>query len=122
MKKTEPNQISKADNLLKKQRFYTFGRAIKIAKEESLLSKPLEIKLSNLLIERNWLIHESITHDKNSFKSDSYFNKLLKKTKAITLKARKLQLSIELNLIEYSEKEGIDISKVRNEMNKNYGM
>ena len=122
LKKTEPNQKSKADNLLKKQRFYTFGRAIKIAKEESLLSKPLEIELSNLLKERNWLIHESITDDKNSFKSDYYFNKLFKKTKAITLKARKLQISIELNLIEYSEKKGIDMSKVKNEMNKNYGM
>ena len=121
LKKTEPDQKKEADNLLKKQRFYTFGKAINIVKKESLLPKPLEIELSKLLTERNWLIHESITNNKNDFKSDSYFNKLFERIKTITSKAHELQISIELDLIKYSEKKGIDMSKVKNEMNKNYG-
>jgi hypothetical protein len=122
LKKTEPNQKKKAEDLLKKQSLYTFGKAINIAKKESLLPKHLENELSNLLEERNWLIHESITNDKNNYKSDSFFNKLFERTKAITLKAQKLQISIEMDLIEYSEKKGIDMSKVKNEMNKHYGI
>lgn len=87
LKKTDPDQKKEADDLLKEQRFYTFGKAISIAKKESLLPKPLEIELSKLLTGRNWLIHQSITSNKNDFKSDTYFNKLFEKIKAITSKA-----------------------------------
>lgn len=59
LKKTEPYQKNEADTLFKKQRSYTLGRAICIAKKESLLPKPLEIELSEFLKERNWLIHKS---------------------------------------------------------------
>ena len=51
----------------------------------------------------------------------SYFEKLIERIKAITSKAHKLQISIELDLIEYSEKKGIDMTKVKNAMNKHYG-
>lgn len=122
LKKTEPDQNNEADNLLKKQRSYTLGRAINIVKKESLLPKPLEIELSEFLIERNWLIHKSITDNKKDYKSDSYYNNLFEKTKAISLKANTLQIAIELDLIEYSEKKGIDMTKVKNDMNKYYGI
>lgn len=120
LKKTEPEQKKEADNLLKKQQRYTLGMAINIVKKESLLPKPLEVELFKLLTDRNWLIHESITDNKDDFKSDEYFNKLFERIKAITLKAHKLQISIELDLIEYAEKKGIDMSKVKNDMNKYY--
>ena len=64
LKKTEPYHKNEADTLLKEQRSYTFGKAISIAKEESLLPKPLEIELSEFLKERNWLIHKSIAENK----------------------------------------------------------
>jgi len=121
LKKTEPDQKNEADNLLKKQRKYTLGMAINAIKKGSLFPKPLEIELSNLLTERNWLIHKSITENKDDLKSDSYFEKLHERIKAITLKAHKLQISIELDLIEYSEKKGIDMTNVKNAMNKHYG-
>lgn len=120
LKKTEPDQKKEADDLLKKQRKYTLGMAINIIKKESLFSKPLEMELSKLLTERNWLIHKSITENKDDLKSDSYFEKLYERIKAITLKAHKLQVSIEQDLIEFSEKKGIDMSKVKNEMKKYY--
>ncbi|MEC7262447.1 MAG: hypothetical protein VXW38_01830 [Bacteroidota bacterium] len=120
LKKTEPDQKNEADDLLKKQRKYTLGMAINAIKKESLFPKPLEIELSNLLTERNWLIHKSITENKDDLKSDSYFNKLFNRIKALTLKAHKLQISIELDLIEYSEKKGIDMTNVKNAMNKYY--
>lgn len=118
MKRTEPNQKEKADNLFRKERRYTFGMALDVAKKESLLPKSLEIELSKLLDERNWLVHKSISNDKEGFKSDSFFKELFQRTKAITLKAHELQISVERDLIEYSEKKGIDMSKIRNEMKK----
>lgn len=121
LKKTKPDQKNEADDLLKKQRKYTLGMAINAIKKESLFPKPLEMELSNLLTERNWLIHKSITENKDDLKSDFYFNKLFNRIKALTLKAHKLQISIELDLIEYSEKKGIDMTNVKNAMNKHYG-
>ena len=121
LKKTEPHEKEEADKLLKEQQFYTFGRSIRIAKKESLLPKTLEIELTNLLVERNWLIHESITNNKRDFKSESFFIKLFERTKQITLKAHELQISIELHLIEYCEKKGINMFKIKNKMNTYYG-
>ncbi|MFD2564322.1 hypothetical protein [Aquimarina rubra] len=120
LKKTEPDQKKEADDLLEKKRFYTFGKALHNVKKESLLPKPLEIELSNLLKERNWLIHHSITENKDEIKSDTYFNKLFEKTKAITSKAHELQISIELDLIEYCERKGSDMTNVKNAMNRHY--
>ncbi|WP_299521097.1 hypothetical protein [Winogradskyella sp.] len=122
LKKTEPSQKKEADNLLKKQQFYTFGKAINVAKKEALLPESLINELHKFLTERNWLIHESLIENKNEFQSDSFYKKLSERTKDISLKAHKLQIKIELNLIEYVEKKGIDLSKVKNKMNTHYGL
>ena len=118
IKKTEPSQKKEADNLLKRQRFYTFGKAINIAKKEALIPEFLIIELSDLLKERNWLIHESLIENKDEFLTDSFFKKLSEKTKDISLKANKLQIKIELDLIQHAETKGIDLSEVKNKMNK----
>ncbi len=122
LKKTEPDQKKEADNLLKKQRFYTFGRAINVAKKEALLPESLMIELGEFLPERNWLIHESLIENKNKFQSNSFYKNLSKRTKDILSKAHKLQIKIELDLIKYGEKKGIDLSEVKNKMNKHYGI
>lgn len=122
MKKTEPDQKKKADNLLKKQGSYTLGRALSIVKKELLLPKPLENELSELLKERNWLIHKSITDNKKDYRTDSYFNQLFERIKAIALKAQRLSVSIELDLIEHTEKKGINMANVKNAMDKHYGI
>ena len=122
LKKTEPDQKKEADTLLKKQRSYTLGKAISIAKKESLLPKPLENELSEFLKERNWLIHKSITENKKEYRTESFYNNLFEKTKTITSKAHELRISIELDLIEYCEKKGIGMTKVKNDMNKHYGI
>lgn len=120
IKKTEPEQKKEAERLLKKHQFYTFGKAINIAIKESLLPKPLEIELSKFLNERNWLIHDSITDNKEKVRSDDYFSKLFERIKTITLKAHELQISIEQHLIEYAEKKGRDMSMVKSAINRYY--
>ena len=122
LKKTEPNQKKEADILLKKQQSYTFGIGLGVAKKESLLPKVIENELSEFLKERNWFIHRSITENKKEYRTDSFYNKLFERTKAITSKAHEIRISIELDLIEYSEKKGISMSRVKNDMKKHYGI
>jgi hypothetical protein len=122
LKKTESNQKNEADILIQKQQFYTFGKAIYKVEKESLLPEPLVNELIELRDERNWLIHESIIENKKDYKSNNFFKKLSEKTKGITLKAKRLQVSIELDMIQYSEKKGINTSKVKIDMRKNYGL
>ncbi len=122
LKKTEPEQKKEAEILLREQRKYTLGQVIKIAKEESLLPKSLEIQLSEILLERNWLVHNCITEDKKNYKTDSFYNNLFEKTKTITTKANTLKILIELDLIKYTEKKGINMAKVKIKMNKHNGI
>lgn len=122
IKKTEPVQQKEADILLKKHRSYTFGKGLGIAKKDSLLPKSIENELSAFLKERNWFIHKSITENKEEYRTDSFFNKLVERTNAITTKAHELRVSIELHLIDYCEKKGIDMSKVKNDIKKHYGI
>lgn len=120
LKKTEPEQKIEAEILIEKQRKYTLGQVIKIAKEESLLPENLEIQLSEILSERNWLVHHCITEDKENYKSDAFYNSISKKTKTIATKAHILQISIELDLIDYAEKKGINMTNVKSKMNEHY--
>lgn len=120
IKKTEPHEKKEADILLKEHKKYTLGKALGIIKNESLLPKHLEIEISKLLIERNWLIHKSITDNKDELKSDLFFNMLFERIKALTQKAKTLQISIEQDLIEYCEKKGIDMTMAKKAINKYY--
>ncbi|WP_411894590.1 hypothetical protein [Winogradskyella sp. A2] len=119
IKKKDPHQKEEAIELLKKQQRYTFGKGINIAKKESLLPKSLENKLLKILDERNWLIHESVIGDKENFKSNSYFKNIINRSKTLSDNAKALQISIELDLIEYCKNKGKDMSMVKNEMKKN---
>lgn len=122
IKKTNPNQKEEADILLEKHRRYVLGKAIKIIKDDSLLPTSIENELSKLLKERNWLIHHSITENKKEFKTDSFFNNLSERTKEITFKANNLRALIELDLIEYCEKKGINMSRVKKFIEDEYGI
>src|SRR5690606_19953751 len=120
LKKTEPEQKIEADKLLEKQRSCTLGRAIRIVKEESLLPKSLEKELSEILTERNWLIHKSIVHNIIELESDYSRTKLIHRIKNIAIKAHNLQILIEEDLFEYVENKGIDMSRVKAEIDKYY--
>lgn len=122
IKKTEPNQKKEANILLEEQRSYTFGKALNIAKRESLLPKQLEKDLSEFLRERNWLIHKSISDNKKDYRTEYFYSRIFEKTKAITSKAIELRINIELDLVEYCQNKGISMAKVKNDMKTHYGI
>ena len=120
LKKTKPRLRSEADQLLEEHRSYTLGKAIKIAEQASLYPESLQQELREFLSERNWLIHKSIAQGRDEWDLNISREKLIFKIKAITTQAQKLLQLIEEDLIEFSEANGVDMSRVRAEINKHY--
>ena len=120
LKKIKPRLKSEADQLLEKHRLYTLGQAIKIAEQASLYPESLQQELKEFLSERNWLIHKSIAQGRDEWDLNISREKLFVRIKAITTQAQKLLQLIESDLIEFSEAKGIDMSRVRAEINKHY--
>ena len=120
LKKTKPKLRSEADQLLEKHRLYTLGKAIKISEKANLYPEPLQQKLKKFLPKRNWLIHKSIAHNRDEWDLSINREELMCRIKAITIQAQKLLRLIEEDLIEFSEVNGINMSRVKAEINKHY--
>lgn len=116
-----PNGIPKAnaDFFLKKYRSYTLGKAISIAKKEQLYTNQLQKELEEFLLKRNWLVHKSIAQNRDEWDLNISRGKLFNGIKAITKQAQRLQILIEDDLINFSETNGVDMSRVRAEIMKN---
>jgi len=110
-----PHKMSKEDAslFLKKNSSCTLGKAIKIAKEEYLYSDVLQNELEAFLSERNWLVHKSLLEylDKACVMSSNieFFDRI----EGVAHKAKLLQLTIEADLMKFSESVGLDMSKIR---------
>ena len=106
-----PRKASKAeaDELLKKRRELTFGKAINEALKNKLYEDDLQIALKVFLNERNWLVHKSI----DDFYTPAKRNVLFQRIKSIALEAHKIQRKIEDDLIVFSESNELDMSHAR---------
>jgi hypothetical protein len=106
-----PRKASKAeaDELLKKRRAFTLGKAIQVALKEELYADDLQKALVAFLDERNWLVHKSIDDIYAPTGGDALFQRI----KNIALEAHRIQRAIEDDLIVFSESNGMDMSRVR---------
>lgn len=120
LKKTKPQLKSEADRHLEKHRTYTLGKAINITDQASLYPKSLQQELNKFLSERNWLIHKSIAQGRDEWDLNISREKIITRIKTITTQAQKLLQLIEEDLIEFSEVNGVDMSRVRAEIHKHY--
>ena len=120
IKKTRPELKKEADILLDKQRSYTLGKSIKIARQEGLYTETLKKELDDFLEKRNWLIHKSIAHNRREWDLNVSRDKLMANIKAITIQGHSLQRLIEEDLMQFAEDNGVDMSKVKAEINKYY--
>lgn len=118
LKKIKPRLKSEADQCLERHRSYTLGKAITIAEKANLYPESLQQKLRDLLTERNWLIHKSIAHSRDEWDLNINREELIGRIKAVVTQAQKLQTLIEKDLIEFSEANGVNMSQVRAEINK----
>lgn len=120
LKKHKPRLRSKGNQLLEKHRKYTLGNAIKNAEKTCLYSESLQKELNEFLSERNWLIHKSIAQGRDEWDMNISRDKLFFRIKTITTQAGKLLQMIEEDLIKFSEENGVDMTRVKEEINKYY--
>ena len=111
---------SEADKALIKYRSLTLGQAVGLAKKEQLYSKPLLGEFEKFLHERNWLVHKSIAQGRDEWDLNKSRDELFRRIKWISTQAQRLQHSIEEDLMNFSEANGIDMSKVKAEIKKYY--
>lgn len=120
LKKDKKRIKSEGDQLLEKHRSFTLGKAITLAEQASLYPESLQQELREFLSERNWLIHKSIAHGRDEWDLNVSREQLFCRIKAITTQAQKLQLLIEEDMLEFAEANGVDMSRVRAEIKRNY--
>lgn len=120
LKKTKPKTKLEADQLLAKHRTETLGSAISIAEKECLYPESLQQALNKFLSERNWLIHKSIAQNRDEWDLNISRDKLMARIKSITTQAQELIQLIEEDLIVFSENNGVDMTRVKDEINKHY--
>lgn len=101
--------MAEANELLKKRRAFTLGKAIKASKKDALYADDLQKALSTFLEERNWLVHKSIDDIYSATSRSRLFHRL----QGIALEAHRLQRIIEDDLMVFSEGNGLDMSAVR---------
>lgn len=111
-----PRKVSRAevDVLLKKRQSFTLGKAVGIAVQHKLYPDGLHAALRLLVEERNWFIHKSV----DDFYISPRREALVSRLKNIEREAHRLQRAVEEDLIMYSEHNGLDMTAVREAMNK----
>lgn len=120
VKKPYSMPLKKANEILEKYRFYTLGQAIKLAKKENIYPESLLQDLDVFLSERNWLVHKCMPLNREDMYSDAGKHKLFHRIKNVTDNARILLQSIEMDLIDFSSLNGLDMSGVQVAMQKHY--
>lgn len=113
LKSLKPLLRSDADEALTKYRSFTLGRAIRAAEKDKIFSESLLHQLKEFLSERNWLIHKSIAQNRDKWDSGESRGEILLRIKAISENAFVLSRSIEEDLINFSEENGVDMSRVK---------
>jgi len=111
LKKAKSRLKSEGDQLLGKYRLLTLGRAINAAGESCLYPEQLLKELKELLSERNWLIHNSVAYSRDEWDLNINRKELICRIKAVTTQSQNLLQLIEEDMIEFSEANGVDMSR-----------
>jgi len=109
-----PRRIPKeeADRFLEEHRSITLGRAIKRAKENTLYPERLYGDLEAFLEERNWLVHKFLHEYLDNMYTSSSREKIFNRIKTVSEEAKRLRGAIEVDMLEFSESLGMDMSRI----------
>ncbi len=106
-----------ADEHLTILRSYTLGKAIYLSGKDQLCTSSLQHELNSFLEMRNWLVHKAMFESMNDLYTELARNKLFQKIKGIASAAENLQRKIELDMMDFCEARGSDMSKIRKILN-----
>lgn len=93
--------------LVEKAQRKTFGSTIHEMAKAGLLTPEREARLTNLLTERNWLVHKSRASSRNAIHNDSAMHKLLLRVGAMAEESNRLLDEIAALVESFVRKHGI---------------
>ena len=93
--------------LVEKAQSKTFGTTIHQMAKSGLLTPELEVRFTNLLAERNWLIHKSRATSRSAIHSDSAMHELLLRVGAMAEESNRLLDEITVLVESFVRKHGI---------------
>lgn len=97
------------EEILKKRRSHTLGKAVKIVVKNKLYNDNLLDKMEVFLKERNWLVHKSI----EEFYDPTIRMVLYQRLGKVSQDANEIQGELTEDLVEYSEEIGINMDSLR---------
>lgn len=106
--------------LVKKNRSFTFGKLLSVAKKKITLSDDLRERLQSFKEERNWLIHRVNHESGNSLYVLEERTLIFSRIEHIYEEARELQAKILNELTKYLDDQGIDSEKIMDEARQKY--
>ena len=112
--KTHPEaNMIEVDKALSKQRRLTLGKAVHLAGEEKLFPLPLQKVLVDFYQRRNWLVHHSMVEYLYASTVKVGMTSIIQKIKSIGEDAQRIQRAIEMDMMNFCEANGQDMSSVR---------
>lgn len=109
--------LAKGNALTEKAQTKTFGSTIHYITKAGLLSSELETRFTNLLAERNWLVHKSRASSRGAILSDSAMQNLLVRLDAMAEESNALLKEIGATAERFVKQHGVS-SQYINEKSK----
>ena len=107
-----PGRVShnEAQEMLAKHRRNTLGTSLRIAREQSVVSADLKVRLSHFKGERDWLVHRSLNTNGELLYTDEGRTQTFQRLAQFSVEAKALQHDIANEIALFAQNHGIDIA------------
>ncbi len=112
---------SKGDEIRNKYRKLTLGEAVNLTIEENIYTEWLQKELQDFKKDRNWLIHKSMHENLDDMATAEGADKLFKRIRDVGNKAHRLQQAVEVDLMNYTSSQGMDMTEIYTTLKEVYG-
>lgn len=99
---------AEAESILARHRSNTLGTSLRMAREASVLSRPLQERLEKFKEERDWLVHRSLHQNGEDLYEDERRYPLLDRIEAFSGEALMLQRLVAAELEEFVVSQGVN--------------
>jgi uncharacterized protein YutE (UPF0331/DUF86 family) len=110
--------LTAGNALVEKAQAKTFGTTIREIAKAGLLAPELEVRFSNLLAERNWLVHKSRASSRSAVHNDDAMHKLLLRVDAMAEESNALLSEVGKLSERFVKQHGVSDQQVENNANQ----
>lgn len=110
--------LAEGNKLVEKAQSKTFGSTVHQMAKAGLLSSELELRFTNLLSERNWLVHESRANSRRAVHNDSSMQQLLIRVNTMAEESNALLRELGTLAEAYVKKHGVSDEYIEEQTNQ----